>query len=161
MTTTIPPRPKATTEMIAAAAKAVADQHSWGDNAAAAIVRQYHRNADGFALMKDLEKWESWDCERDDIERLDEVDNLVRKAVSEAERAWAADNQITPPLPIGALIELHDHPAGGRIMGVFENAPAIYKVKPVGQDDAKTGTMRRLIKFEDAVLAEPALAGGA
>ncbi len=135
----VPKRPTASKEIILAAAQIVATKI----NADAETIAQYFRpHMDGYELAKELDKWASWDTTRDEMEDLDEVGHLVDEAVREAEKAWFAENDIQPPLPVGARIK------EGLITGIYDYTPASYLVKT---DDCTDDSRRRIIRFEDAV----------
>lgn len=142
-------RPTVTNSMILSAAEVVAEKIG-GD--ADTIARYYCHPMDGWDLAKELDKNAYWDTTRDDMEALDEVESLVRSALSAAEKQWFADNNIQPPLPVGARVQCRDDETG-TITGIYEYQPAYYEVKPDGQDDAKVNNRRYLIRFEDAVVA--------
>lgn len=140
-----PPRPDITEEMVRQAAEEVAKALSAN---ADDIVSEYSYPMDGFELAKSLMKWCDWDVSRDELDELDKVDGLVEKLLKEAERQWFEQHNVQPPFAIGTLITL------GEITGIYEYDVARYEVKEPGQDDDETFRRRRIIKFEDAELAE-------
>lgn len=138
-------RPSITTEMITVAASELCTKYNWPPHCASQIAEEYSYPMDGFDLCKSLDKWQSWDTSRDDMEALDELDSLVDSAITKAEREWFAENDIQLPLPIGTRIE------EGVIEGVFQHGVARYLVK----ENGCTREGRHLIiKFEDAVAAK-------
>jgi hypothetical protein len=134
-----PKRPTATKEMILAAATTVADNM---EADAATIAEHYQIGMDGYELAKALNKYAFLDISREDMEALDEVNYLVEDAVRKAEKTWFVDNDIQPPLPIGAQI------MEGLITGVSDDCPATYLVKETG---CMNDSRHRLIRFENAV----------
>lgn len=141
------PRPKATDEIIRAAimkvaAKIAGDAPSAEDieSAADSIQRVYRRHMDGFELAKELDRYESWDTSREDMEELDSIEMDVDHAVRAAEKQWGIDHPMAPPLPVGAMT------TRGVIESIYEHQPAYYCVKENGcTQDGR----RLLIKFED------------
>lgn len=145
-----PPRPVVTQEMVVKAAlKFYPDQ-----DAAESIAEVYEHHMDGYELAKELERSQLWDCNRQDVDELDNVAWEVHKLLREAEQQWANENDVQPSLPVGSRVSLPRHGAG-EITGVSgDHSPACYLVKPDGQDDASNGSRRYVIKFEDARPAE-------
>lgn len=145
MTIATPPRPTATLDIKLEAARIVAQQ--LGDADAATIAEHYSLGMDGYRLAKELDTMAFWDCTRDDVDVLDEMDSLVREAVAKAEMQWAAEHGIQPPLPVGARIRWAC--STGTITDIYEHAAASYLVKIDGYDDSR-GNRRAIVKFEDA-----------
>ncbi|MGQ7956459.1 hypothetical protein ACUTAF_01840 [Pseudomonas sp. SP16.1] len=147
----IPKRPTVTEEMKLQAAQSLVADVGWDAHNADDIAANYGYGMDGFDLAKALDKWASWDTSRDDMEELDGMQSRVDQLLHEAEEKWFADNDIQPPLPIGARISIRD--GFGHITEIYQYGVAKYAVKPEGQDDAATFNRRLIIKFEDAVEA--------
>lgn len=143
-------RPTVTKEMILAAATVVAAKI---DGDAETIADYYQLGMDGWELAKALDQNAYWDTSREDMEALDEVDYLVRSALTEAEKQWFADGNIQPPHPIGTRLLCFDDKSPGEITAISDYAPACYEVKPDGQDDETSGHRRWIIRFENAVAA--------
>ena len=140
-------RPTATKELIRSALIVFAEKNSYTQDEADAIAEEYSLHDDGFDLTKKLEKWQDWDCTRDDMDKLDEVSSCVRDALKAAEQAWFSENDIQPPFPNGTLIKQ------GLITGVSPYDVAVFHVKEPGHDDEVDGWSRLCIKFEDAEVA--------
>lgn len=131
-------RPTITETLIREAARPVAE---YIEGNLEDIVEQYQPHMDGFRLAKALDKHCLWDCSRDVMESLDEVDSNVQQLLRYAERQWFAENDIQPPLPIGTTIK------EGVIDGFSEHSVATYQVKENGcTHDGRW----LLVKFEDA-----------
>ncbi len=137
----IPARPTVTEGIVREAAAEIAEKL---DIDLDAIVEEYIYGDDGYELAKNLEKWQSIDVSRDQMEELDYVDINTRRLVEAAEKIWFEENDIQPPLPIGTQIK------EGEITGIYEYRPAYYEVKTPDQRDDNS---RLLIKFEDATEA--------
>ena len=134
-------RPKVTKEMILEAATKIAANLE-GD--AETIAEYYEHPMDGYQLAKELDRNAYWDLTMSDVEELDGMSSIVERLHSEAEKKWFSENDIQPPLPIGAVIKQ------GVIDGVYEHAAARYKVKETGC--TQEGRFL-LVKFVDAVAA--------
>src|SRR5574343_2074500 len=80
----------------------------------------------------------------DDVIALDNMNKEVREMHRKACIAWAKDNDIQPPFPIGTMT------TKGEITGISEYHAASYLVKENGQ---KNETRRLIVKFEDAIQA--------
>jgi len=145
----IPPRPTITDEMVIEAARDEYPEEGLAED----IAKQYERHMDGYELAKALDRWEYWDSNRDDVDRLDSVVMQVERRLREAEAAWAKAYDIQPPYPVGTKVKVPRHGIG-EITGVAsKHSPACYLIKPEGQDDATTGERRYIIKFEEVELA--------
>ena len=147
----IPKRPTVTEEMKLQAAQSLVADVGWDAHNADDIAANYSYGMDGFDLAKALDKWASWDTSRDDMEELDGMQSRVDQLLHEAEEKWFADNDIQPPLPIGARVSTYE--GFGHITEIYKHSVATYAVKPEGQDDEKTGHRRLLIRFEDIASA--------
>ncbi len=141
------PRPKFDGAMKLEAAKIVAAKMAVTDieGTAESITEEYSYPMDGFELAKKLDKWQSWDTTRDDMEALDEMDSLVSAALGQAEKEWFQRNNIEPTLAIGTRIQWRD--VIGEITGISDYGHAKYLVKP---DVSAIGAGRYLVNFEDA-----------
>lgn len=134
-------RPEVSQETIREAAEIVAQQlgNPAGDYH---IAEKYAYGMDGFELAKDLDRYCGWNISAANVETLDgmegEVDTIHKKVCEQ----WVIDNDIQPPLPVGAEIK------EGVIAGIYEHDPATYQVKLHGCTEEGR---HRLIKFEDAV----------
>ena len=144
-----PKRPTVTDEMVLAAATVVAGK--MGDADAATIARRYHHSMDGYELAKELDKWDYWDTTREDMYALDEMEGLVERAISRAEKDWVEQHGISPPLPIGSRVRCPVRDRYGAIDSLCEYSAARYLVTPEEPDDRElAGKARWIIKFEDA-----------
>lgn len=136
-------RPTVTDEMIREAATQVAEVYYPDFKGAAvdAILRQYSHPMDGYELAKQLDRWESWDTTRDDVDTLDEIESKVERMLRDAEKAWGQAFPMEPPFPTGARI------TRGVIDHIYEHRPATYAVK---EDGCTRPSRYLLITFEDA-----------
>lgn len=114
------------------------------------VVDAYSHGDDGFELAKALERHHGWDFQREDIDTLDEVGDLVESREAAAGWFWLQIFGVEPPFPIGATIR------EGVIDGICDYQPAHYLVKPPLSVDTEHSRSRRLIAFENARLATPA-----
>jgi hypothetical protein len=116
---------------------------------AEAIVESYSHHMNGFELAKEMDD-DGWGgITAMFVESLDMMSDFVREVHAEAQRKWAAWQNIKPPHPIGTLT------TRGEITGISEYHPAAYAVKEPGQVDGENGTRRLIVNFEDVVLAQP------
>lgn len=135
-------RPTLTEEMIQATAEAFCKRHGWDCDEAADLTRiRDSMNMDGYELAKELEARCGWMPDAETVEVLDEFPSDLREALRQACIAWARDNNIQPPLPIGAVI------AQGTITGVYEHDGACYLVAEGGDVESHR---RLIIRFENA-----------
>lgn len=134
-------RPKITEEMIAIAAEEIAAKVN-GD--AGTIAKYYKHRMDGYELARELDRRAGWELTMSDVEELDCMGVIVDELHRAAEKKWIEENDIQPPLAIGARIK------EGVISGVCHHSAARYLVKENGctQDGRWL-----LVKFEDAVAA--------
>jgi hypothetical protein len=134
-------RPKITKEMILEAATKIA--HSI-DGDAETIAACYSHPMDGYQLAKEIERRAYWDLAMADVEELDVMSSIVSELHRAAEKKWAEENNIQPPLPIGTRI------TRGVIDSVCSHSAARYRVKENGctQDGRFL-----LVRFEDAKAA--------
>jgi len=121
---------------------------------AKAIAQVYAYPMTAYRLARALDDETSIDVDSLDIGELELMDYNVNEEHRKVCQAWVRDHGIQPPLPIGTRIINHVSGEVG-IIDEFadERSPACYLVKPEGQDDEKTGHMRWVIKFEDAIAA--------
>lgn len=144
-----PQRPKATADMILAAATVVAAKINAD---AATIAQHYHHPMDGFALAKRLDRDAYWDTSREDMEELDEVEYLVTQAVRQAEAEWAKTLDQTLILPAGVKIKCKVRGELGVITGLTGgHHPACYLVTPV---ENPVEGQSWIVPYELAELAE-------
>lgn len=134
-------RPKITNEMVLEAAKEIAEKL---DGDAETIAEHYRHPMDGYELARELDRYASWDLTMPDVEELDCMSGIVSDLHRKAEKKWAEENDIQPPLPIGTRIKQ------GIIDGVCNHSAARYLVKENGCTEAGRFL---LIRFEDAVAA--------
>ncbi len=114
---------------------------------AKSIFENYTLHDDGYELAKKLER-DGWNVDTMFVEAMDYMDMQVWEIHRQKCVSWVSDNNIKPPLPVGAKLDC------GEITGISKHNPASYEVKKYGQDDSETGHCRRIIRYEDAVLAE-------
>ena len=136
-------RPTITREMILEAAAQVAKHLNDGDPET--IADHYTHPMDGYQLARELERWASWDITMRDAEELDSMSSIVGRLHQAAEKQWALENNIQPPLPVGTRIQR------GVIEGVSEHMAARYLVK---EDGCTQAGRFLLVRFEDARAVE-------
>lgn len=141
MSTATMKRPTVTRDMIAEAARKLATSNGWDDEQAADIADVYHHHMDGYELAKELERRHCWTITAMDVDSLDCMSPEVRDVHKTACIAWARDNDIQPPLPIGTIT------TRGEITGIYDHEPATYLVREHGETNE---SRRLLIRFEDA-----------
>ena len=134
-------RPKVTKEMVLEAAAKVAECL---DGDAETIAKNYRHPMDGYQLARELDRHEYWDLTMDDVEELDRMGGIIDSLLADAEKKWFSENDIQPPIPIGATIR------EGVIDGIYQHAPARYLVKEHGC--AQDGRFL-IVMFENAVQA--------
>lgn len=134
-------RPKVTSELIAAAATAFCTRHGWDADQAADLARVYRANMDGYELAKELDHRCGWTPTAQDVETLDNFSDRVREAHREVCIAWARDNNVQPPLPIGTMT------TRGEITGIYKHDAACYEIR---ESEGTNPTRRLIVKFEDA-----------
>jgi hypothetical protein len=136
-------RPKVTPELIATVAAAFCSSHSWDASQADDLARAYRSGMDGYELAKALDTYHGWMPTADDVASLDCFGSDVREAHRQACIAWARDNNIQPPLPIGTMT------TRGEITGISEWDGATYLIRENGCTQA---SRRLLVRFEDAAV---------
>lgn len=134
-------RPKITQDMIADAALQISAKV---DGDADTIAEHYTHPMDGYELARELDRYAGWDLTMHDVEELDCMSSIVSGLHRKAEKKWAVENDVQPPLPIGTRIK------EGVIDSVCDHSAARYRVKENGC--TKDGRFL-LIRFEDAVAA--------
>ena len=143
-------RPKVTQELIATVAAAFCSSHGWDASQADDLARAYRSGMNGYELAKTLDNYHGWIPTADDVESLDNFGGEVREAHRQACIAWARDNNIQPPLPIGTMT------TRGEITDISEWDGACYEVR---QPDDQHPTRRYIVRFEDARTVEVAAVG--
>jgi len=136
-------RPKITKEIVLQAASRIADDVGVSPDV---IAIHYRHGMDGYAIARDLEKYEGCDMSMHEAEALDNMDMHVSDILTAAEKKWLEENNIQPPLPIGTRI------TQGVIEGISEYGAAKYKVKENGCTNPNRWL---LINFEDAKPVNP------
>ena len=135
-------RPTITKELIEATAAEFCKREGWPEEEAADLVRVFqHQHMDGYEIAKELERVCFWTITTQDVETLDSFCSDLREAHRQACISWARDNNVQPPLPIGAMT------TRGEITGVSEHDGATYLVRQTGCTDEGR---RLLVRFEDA-----------
>lgn len=149
--TTTTPRPAVTRELVADVARKMCEREGWLTGSEADdITRVYRQGMDGYAIAKALDDSCYWDCDMPIVEALDTFDTEVRGAHRKLCIAWASENNIQPPLPIGTQITI------GEITGIYEHDAAYYEVRVTGETNDKR---RRLVRFEDVKAVDVAATG--
>jgi len=135
-------RPKLTKEMIAAAAAKFGASNGWTDAEAdelASVCSGAHM--DGYELAKALDVNCGWIPTALDVEILDGFRDLLRDELRQACIAWARDNNIEPPMPVGTMT------TKGEITGIYAHDGACYEIREPGDTNP---TRRLIVRFEDA-----------
>ena len=136
------PRPQATPKMIADAAAVVAAKIGAD---ADTIAQYYCHPMDGFELCIELVKSAYWEPTRDDMEALDEMEPLVRKALREEQARWASEFDQDQLAPEGTRIRCQTRDATGTVIGMGgPTSPGTYLVRP----DNPVGTESWLVPWE-------------
>lgn len=145
-----PSRPTITDDLVFDVAKLVYPD----EDDARSIAEHFCRHMDGYELAKELDSRAWWDCDRNDVDKLDGVICKVERQLREAEKKWCEENDIQPSLPVGTRLQL-PRDRLGTITGVADkHSPACYLVKDDDDSDETSGNRRFIIKFEAAVVAE-------
>ena len=135
-------RPKLTKELIAAAAAAFCDRNGWDADQAEDLVRACRsEHMDGYELAKELDSMCGWMPTAQDVETLDGFGSVLREDLRQACISWARDNNVQPPLPVGAMT------TQGEIIGIYAHDGACYEIRKLGDTDP---TRRYIVRFEDA-----------
>lgn len=144
-------RPKLTKELIAATAAAFCERNGWDADQAADLARVCRSShMDGYELAKELDSMCGWMPTAQDVETLDNFGCDLREALRQACIAWARDNNVQPPLPIGTMT------TRGEITGIYAHDGACYEIRKPGDTEP---TRRYIVRFEDAREAPAAVAG--
>ncbi|MBE8578696.1 hypothetical protein [Vibrio sp. OPT18] len=106
--------------------------------------RHWSDGCDEYELAKGFEG-DYWEVNYDFVGKLENVCGYVNAALKAVIDEWANSNDIVPPFEIGTKLE------EGVITGISQYDPASYRVLVYGEP--KSSTTRRLVKFEDAKLA--------
>lgn len=107
---------------------------------------------DGYELAKSLDDRHGYDVDTAFVDDMECVISNVDNVLKLAEKDWVTAYSPLPPFEIGSRLTLWD--GNGIITGINEHAAATYSV--LMDSEPKDSTTRRLIKFELAVLEEPA-----
>lgn len=152
-------RPEITSELVTAVAIEFCKKHNYQENEAADIVSVFGSNhhLDGYQLARALDEDRGWAISVHDVETLDGFSEAVCQAHKQVCIAWARDNNIQPPLPVGAMTTV------GEITGIYSSDAACYLIRAHGETNP---SRRSIVKFEDVRAApgqvvlpqEPALA---
>lgn len=144
-------RPKLTKELIAATAAAFCKANGWDADQAAGLARVCRSaHMDGYELAKELDSVCGWIPTAQDVETLDNFGFDVREALRQACIAWARDNNVQPPLPVGTMT------TQGEITGIYAHDGACYEIRKPGDTEP---TRRYIVRFEDAREAPAVVAG--
>ncbi|WMC11707.1 hypothetical protein PU634_04910 [Oceanimonas pelagia] len=155
-----PPRPTLTPDMIKAAAEKLVSQPYFPldeigvskDEAIEHLTCCYRHHMDSYELAKSLDDNHGWHVNSVLVDDLGCMGAFVSGALKEAERAWLAEHNIQPPLPVGTELNI------GVITDVAcHHSPGCYLVKLHDDGpDEQTGHRRSIVRFEDAKLKEQA-----
>ena len=146
-------RPKVTRELIAETASAFCAREGWGAHQEADLAGVCRgANMGGYELAKALDNERGWMPTAQDVETLDSFGGDIREAHRQACIAWARDNNVQPPLPVGTMT------TQGEITGIYAHDGACYEVRKPGDTEP---TRRYIVRFEDARAMESAGCGAA
>jgi hypothetical protein len=143
-------RPQVTPELIATVAAAFCGSAGWDASQADDLTRAYRSGMDGYELAKELDSMYGWMLTAQDVETLDSFGCDLREALRQECIAWARDNNVQPPLPVGAMT------TQGEITGIYASDGACYEIRKPGDTDP---TRRYIVRFEDAREAPAMVAG--
>lgn len=107
---------------------------------------------DGYEIAKELDRYHHWDCTMEMLEYLDWYGYALRQLIETAQKQWAAENKIKPPLEVGTRVIVKNGDAG-TIVGINEYGAAQFLVAIDGEESMAGGTRRRIVNFEDAQAA--------
>lgn len=135
-------RPKLNPELIAATAAAFCERNGWSAGQATDLAQVCRGEyMDGYELAKALDEICGWSPTAQDVETLDNFGLELREALRHKRIAWARDNNIQPPLPVGTMT------TRGEITGIYEQDGACYEIRKAGDSNP---TRRYIVPFEDA-----------
>lgn len=143
-------RPKITRDLIAAAAATFCAHVGWDEQQAADLAHVAYAHMDGYELAKALESSRYWSPTAQDVDTLDSFSHEIYEAHRQACAAWARDNNVQPPLPIGTMT------TRGEITGISTYSPASYEIRKPGDTEP---TRRYIVAFEDAKAVDGAAVG--
>ena len=145
-------RPTMTKELLAATAAAFCERNGWDADQAKdlATVCRYGGRMDGYEMAKELDSFHGWLITAEDVETLDCFSSELREAHRQACIAWARDNKVQPPLPVGTMT------TQGEITGIYAHDGACYEIRKLGDTEP---TRRYIVRFED-VREAPAMVAG-
>jgi len=156
-------RPGITPDIIERAATSLAGRCSSLDTAgrvtlAEAIAKAYQHPMSGYDLVQAMDDQGLLDADILNVIDLDELEgmqSIVKEEHAKVCLKWVKDNDIQPPFPNGRHIIDRATNLAGEIVGVADDhAPACYLVKPEGPCETGAEPLYRVIRFEDATLAE-------
>ncbi len=107
---------------------------------------------DGYEIAKDLDDQYCWDCSMEMLEYLDSYGYELHRLVEQAQKAWAEENNVQPPLEIGTRVTVKGE--SGVVTGINEHGAAQFLVAIDGEEKKHGGTCRRIVNFEDAQPAQ-------
>ena len=102
---------------------------------------------DGYRMAEELEICFSWEMDFNTVEELDSFNSFVRTTLEAAEKAWAEENRIQPPLATGTKVTYKRgwEQKTGEISGIYKFWPACYTI----QEDGAPSNMSAVLKYED------------
>lgn len=161
--TQYPPRPTLTDDLLKSVVNEFLLEHpdftaKLGSNGADDIVSEYSLGTDGFELCKRLEKYCSWDTDREDMDVLDELDCCARQMLKEAEQNWITQNNIQPPYANGTRVKVTSGPRGiGTIDTVCDHSPGCFLLAPANPSEFdRSHNTRWVVRFEHVQPADEA-----
>lgn len=143
-------RPKITPELIATTAATFCVSNGWDADQASDLARVCRgAHMDGYELAKELDSVCGWMPTAQDVETLDNFGSEVREVHRKVCIAWALENNIQPPLPVGTMT------TQGEITGIYAHDAACYEIQRPGDTEP---SRRYIVRFEDAREATPVAA---
>ncbi len=107
---------------------------------------RWNRHLDGYELARALENEFYWSPDASMVEDLDSFAVRCDRRLEVAEKLWASENPMEPPLPLGTQVK--HHWGIGTIADISKYKPFTYNVTIPDKPSAFA-----LVKFEDAKAA--------
>lgn len=128
-------------------------EHNEREELLETLIDEYSNSDDEYDLAKKFENC-GWDVDRDFVSNLECVTGEISNSLRGSIATWFDIYQPIPPHSIGTQIAVRGFSGKetGVIESIYEYDQATYTVKLDNQ--FASDTSRRIIKFEDAILAE-------
>ncbi|HIF9347061.1 TPA: hypothetical protein ACX6RX_003172 [Photobacterium damselae] len=138
-------------------------EHDDMDFLASDIVQYYSDSDDGYSLAKSLDDRSIWNVDSNFVDDMDSIINCIGAALRKAERDWETIYKPVPPFENGVKLVVvsfagfKQNETWGVIDGISKHLAATYLVRMADTPIDDPSNTRRLIRFEDVVLAEEAV----